>query len=92
MILTLFIVLLVVFLIMVIVMDVSNICGYYFSDVYGAVTLTVGVITIISLVLVIIEEPQSPTAMDVYKGKTTLAITYEEGIPVDSTVVFKKKK
>lgn len=33
----------------------------------------------------------NPTAMDVYKGKTTLAITYEDGVPVDSVVVFKKK-
>lgn len=31
-----------------------------------------------------------PTAMDVYQGKTTLEITYKNGIPIDSTVVFKK--
>lgn len=30
-----------------------------------------------------------PTAMDVYQGKTTLEITYKDGIPVDSVVVFK---
>ena len=33
-----------------------------------------------------------PTAMDVYQGKTTLEITYKDGIPVDSIVVFKNKK
>lgn len=32
-----------------------------------------------------------PTAMDVYQGKTTLEITYKDGIPVDSVVVFKNK-
>ena len=32
-----------------------------------------------------------PTAMDVYQGKTTLEITYKDGIPVDSIVVFKNK-
>lgn len=32
-----------------------------------------------------------PTAMDVYKGKTTLEITYRDSIPVDSVVVFKNK-
>ena len=32
----------------------------------------------------------NPTAMDVYQGKTTLSITYEDGVPVDSIVVFKK--
>ena len=31
-----------------------------------------------------------PTAMDVYRGNTTLEITYRDSIPVDSVVVFKK--
>lgn len=31
-----------------------------------------------------------PRAIDVYKGKTELRITYERNIPVDSVVVFKK--
>lgn len=32
-----------------------------------------------------------PTAMDVYKGKTELQITYKGTIPIDSIVVFKNK-
>lgn len=32
-----------------------------------------------------------PTAIDVYKGKTELQITYKGTIPVDSVVVFKNK-
>lgn len=31
-----------------------------------------------------------PTAIDVYRGKTTLEITYKDKIPIDSTVVWKK--
>ena len=31
-----------------------------------------------------------PKAIDVYKGKTELRITYEGNVPVDSSVVFKK--
>lgn len=31
----------------------------------------------------------TPTALDVYRGKTTLQITYRDSIPVDSVVVFK---
>ena len=31
----------------------------------------------------------SPSAMDVYRGKTTLEITYKDGIAIDSIVVFK---
>lgn len=33
-----------------------------------------------------------PTALDVYQGKTTLEITYKDGIPIDSVVVFKNQK
>ncbi len=32
----------------------------------------------------------TPRAIDVYRNKTTLEITYRDGIPVDSAVVFKK--
>ena len=34
---------------------------------------------------------KEPTAMDVYRGKTTLEITYKDGVAIDSTVVWKKK-
>ena len=33
-----------------------------------------------------------PSAIDVYRGKTTLEITYKDKIPVDSTVVWKNNK
>lgn len=36
------------------------------------------------------DEEDKPSAMDVYQGKTTLEITYRDGVPVDSVVVFKK--
>lgn len=32
-----------------------------------------------------------PSALDVYQGKTTLEITYRDGVPVDSVVIFKNK-
>lgn len=32
-----------------------------------------------------------PKPLDVYQGKTTLEITYKDGIPIDSVVVFKNK-
>lgn len=32
----------------------------------------------------------NPQAIDVYRGKTTLEITYKDSIPVDSFVVFKE--
>ena len=30
-----------------------------------------------------------PTAIDVYRGKTTLEITYRDSVAIDSTVVYK---
>ena len=33
---------------------------------------------------------KKPKAIDVYRGKTELVITYENDVPTDSTVVFKK--
>ena len=34
---------------------------------------------------------QVPKAIDVYRRKTTLEITYKDNIPIDSTVVWKDK-
>ena len=31
----------------------------------------------------------NPTAIDVYRGKTTLEITYRDSVAIDSTVVYK---
>lgn len=47
----------------------------------------VGVVTILCWT---IDRDITPAAMDVYQGKTTLSITYEDGVPVDSIVIFKK--
>lgn len=33
-----------------------------------------------------------PTAMDVYRGRTTLEITYKDSVAIDSVVVFKDKE
>lgn len=46
--------------------------------------------SIISFICVIYIANQ-PTALDVYKGKTELEITYKGDIPVDSVVVYKNK-
>ena len=33
----------------------------------------------------------TPQAIDVYRGNTTLKITYKDGVAIDSTIVFKNK-
>ena len=35
---------------------------------------------------------KAPVALDVYKGKTVLKITYEDKVPVDTVVIYKKGK
>ena len=37
------------------------------------------------------KEVTIPTALDVYRGKTTLEITYRDSVAVDSVVVYKMK-
>ena len=48
------------------------------------------ILSLISCILLCIHL-MKPTAIDVYKGKTTLEITYKNGVPIDSTVVWKSK-
>lgn len=46
------------------------------------------------MILFIIYEAKpvkEPTALDVYRGKTTLEITYRDSVAIDSTVVYKVK-
>ena len=35
-------------------------------------------------------KPEGPTAMDVYRGKTALQVTYRDSIAIDTVVVFKE--
>lgn len=47
---------------------------------------------IITLILIFIQDTtitKKPSAIDVYRNKTTLEITYKDNIPIDSVVVFK---
>ena len=68
---------------------ISNRCGgdFEFGAIIGAV-ITILFVIEICLLREIIEKPK-PTAMDVYQDKTTLEITYKDGVPVDSVVVWK---
>ena len=56
----------------------------------GLWTVVAGVI--LGIVAVIVQEcceVAPPTALDVYRGKTTLEITYRDSVAIDSTVVYK---
>ena len=45
---------------------------------------------ILSVLCIVVYYENKPTAMDVYRGKTTLEITYRDKVPVDTVVVLKK--
>lgn len=74
-----------------------GILGFFIALISDIDVLGIVCCTFFSLGVVIVlcwrfDKDINPTAMDVYQGKTTIAITYEDEVPVDSVVVFKKKK
>lgn len=79
------------YIILMLIATVTIICAIIISDKYSSI------ISIVLLIIVVIESSfimayinKTPTALDVYKGKTELRITYEGKTPVDSVVIYKK--
>ena len=73
----------------------SLVCGLILV-VYGFIDKSPGwatwgtMLVILNLVALIDEiKPEKPTALDVYRGKTTLEITYKDSVAIDSVVVWK---
>lgn len=60
--------------------------------VVGTIVL---IISVALFLFAVVYKPQnnsnSPKAIDVYRGKTELEITYRDTIAIDSTVVWKKE-
>ena len=56
----------------------------------SGICFVVFLLTFIGTIILVDSRIRSyPQAIDVYKGKTTLQITYKDSIPVDTVVVFK---
>lgn len=52
----------------------------------------IGLVAFLSTIVILtlaIDLKRQPKAIDVYKGKTTLVISYKDEIPIDSVVVWK---
>lgn len=60
------------------------------SEGNDALATVLLIIAAIGALLIIISISTTPTALDVYKGKTELRTTYEGKVPVDSVVIYKK--
>lgn len=43
------------------------------------------------VLILLISYTTKPKAIDVYKGKTTLEITYKDKVPIDSIVIWKNR-
>ena len=68
---------------------ISNRCdGSFYVGIFMGIVITILFVMEICLVHEIIEKSK-PSALDVYQNKTTLEITYKDGVPVDSVVVWK---
>ena len=63
--------------------------GNFNAGIFIGAVITILMIIEICLVEIITEKP-TPSAIDVYRGKTELEITSVNGIPIDTVVVFKK--
>ena len=57
-----------------------------FAGLLGTLLASIG-----TAVMITSSNADSPSAIDVYRGKTTLQITSVDGVPTDSVVVYKKK-
>lgn len=55
-----------------------------------ALSVVLLVVAIVGLLFIMAYISNTPTALDVYKGKTELRITYKGKTPVDSVVIYKK--
>lgn len=59
-----------------------------YDSICLAIVLTLNIVGILNVI--IYHATEAPSALDVYKGKTVLKITYEDKVPVDTVVIYKK--
>ena len=71
---------------------ISDRCdGSFYVGILMGIVITILFVMEICLVHEIIEKPK-PSALDVYRGNTELEITFVNGTPIDTVVVFQKIK
>lgn len=64
--------------------SVNEDCGYWGCILYWLLGASGFAFLFIFLIA-------NPSAKDVYRGKTELRITYDGNIPIDTTVIYKRK-
>ena len=81
---------------MIVIIAVSSLVTFIESDpledkeFMRIIMITVTVCSIIAMFLMF-AHLSKPKPIDVYRGNTTLEITYKDNVPVDSVVIWKDK-
>ena len=68
---------------------IDNVRGKCVPD--GKVVAIYSSMLSLGILIFLVFSLNEPKAIDVYRGKTTLEITYKDKVPIDSTVVWKKQ-
>lgn len=82
----------ILYIAMIILIICALICFSMFTDedkFLSSLKQFVIICMILISIIFIVCYTEQPTAMDVYQDKTTMEITYKDGVPVDSVVVWK---
>ena len=61
-----------------------------YDNIGWTIALTLIIVGILNII--IYHATEAPSALDVYKGKTVLKVTYEDKVPVDTVVIYKNGK
>ena len=76
---------------LMIIAFVAGICASIIKDEgHIALSIVFFIVAVIGLSFIMADMSNTPNALDVYKGKTELRITYDGKVPVDSVVIYKK--
>lgn len=78
-------------LIIIIVILLVIICVLSINDFEDSAVFLLSLLCTITMSVVICVYKNTIFPIDVYRGNTTLEITYKDGIAIDSTVVWKNK-
>lgn len=77
-----------VLLLVILIMGVDSLSKAKYDSV--GVVLVASIILTFTVLITTLCLKDNPRAIDVYRGNTTLERTYRDGIPIDSTVVWKE--
>lgn len=83
-----------------VILIIAGICGVvkaclddvdYSQPLLSFWALSIGIVLFIGLCGGFEDKNPKPRAIDVYRGKTTLQITYQDTIPTDTVVIWKNE-